>query len=178
MADEFKFEFNIRDAKTKETIRKFSASDELCAELAGRFGIDEIDDFNASFVIHELEPASLYQVKVGIKASAKMETVSGDVISVSVDDVEEDCYTTRKDLAFSDAEDDFDPYAPEYIEHGIIDLADMAFDYLALMLDEAFKEEMAEFVEEGEVTEKSNQTDVRKPFANLKDLIDQKDEES
>ena len=180
MAENFKFDINVRDIKTKETIRGFVAKEDLRNDLADRFGLNELSSFEASFMIIQLEEGTLFQVQVSIKAKAVIETPAGDMVNVTVDDHEEDIYTTRKDLAFaSEGEDDeFDPYAPDYIEDGIIDLADMAFDYLALMLDEVFSDEVGEFAEDMDFLEDEEEmTETRKPFANLKELIDKKDDD-
>lgn len=174
---EFKFTFNIREALDADKKKRFEADETLRETLAKRFDLIELNSLEVVFTIHELEKASLFQVQAHIKADAYMPSMeAGEPVHIMIDEAEEDLFTTREDLIQHDEETGFDIHAPELIERGEIDLADMAFDYLGLMLDEAYRDHM---MSEGEAEEKVQDDaqpvkETRKPFKNLKAMLEEK----
>lgn len=113
---------------------KIEASEDECAALATRFAIREISDFKAEIYIRRVAGGEVVKVEGKLSADVVQACV------VSLQDVHEHVeasfetfFTEDKNLA-ADEEDENDD-APEMAENGIIDLGEVAAQYLALELN-------------------------------------------
>lgn len=118
----------------KVRTEKIAASADECAALAARFGIREISDFKAEIYIRRVIGGEVVKVEGKLAADVVQACV------VSLQDVHEHVeasfetyFTEDKDKAAD--EDDPEDDAPEMAENGIVDLGEVAAQYLALELN-------------------------------------------
>ncbi len=160
-----------------ETRVKHSATDEECLALAKRFGFMAVRDVAVDYRIEELQNDTLFHVHLDIKATIEADAGNDDSITVTIDQKEDELFTTREDLAAQDAAD-FE--APELIVERTIDIGELASEFLFLMADERVNDEIMALVRKENPdmikaeAPAEGVKDTHKPFANLKDLLDKK----
>ena len=170
MQNLFSYPLKVEDISGAEKVYRLKATEEQCAFIAEVYKLPSVKSFQAE--IHVKMTSKQHKIDVWGTADAKLEQTS--VISLenfikpyhSEFKVVYDTQMTLKEL--KETEFEFDDEIIDIIEIGQIDLAEIAMEQIALVIDDFPRQENESFVFKSEFDEET--TRAANPFAVLQKL--------